>query len=822
MSAPNSDGTNNPQTVTGGQFGVIIDGSSLNQNGVPAGTQILGPVTANSDISTTGNITAANFVGNITGNISNVATANYANFAGNAFAVDGANVNGEVAIANTVSNADQPNITSVGLLNTLSVAGNVLIGGNLTVDGNIKYVNVEELVVEDPIIQLGGGPNGDPLTSNDGKDRGLQLQYYTTSPQSAFMGYENANAIFVMASNVTVSNNVVTVNEYGNLKAQNFVGNLQGVASLATLANTANVALSVDAANVVGNVAVANLALSVSGANVSGPVALATFANVAEFVANATQSNITAVGNLSTLTVVGNADIGNLITGGGSGGNISGANNISANFFIGNGSQLTGVNAVTANTANTANIANVANTVSNAAQPNITSLGTLTSLVISGRVQGDLIPSSNDAYDLGAVGNVWSNLYISNIVATGTSQLGDVANVKITGGSAAQVLTTDGTGNLSWATPAGGNVSDISNGTSNVSIPVADGPVFVAVGGVSNILVANTTGISVTGNVTADYVLANFVSGNGSLLTNVAADTANFANTANVANIAYLVDGGNVNGPVAFAAVANSVAGANVTGNVGNALYAYSVDGANVIGAVPDAATATNADNVVGNAQPNITSVGTLTSLTVSGNISGDYITGNFIVGDGSLLTNLDIANGTVAYANYANFAGEAFSVNAGNIVGNVAYANEAISIDGANVIGEVAYAAQANSVGTLVSLSVSGTANISNLALQKFNENLISNATISGTITPDVSVGTMFNYTLTGNITLNALTNAVAGTSATFILTQDTVGNRLLTSSMKFAGGIKTLSTTANSVDVLGVFYDGTTYYASLTKGYV
>jgi hypothetical protein len=74
----------------------------------------------------------------------------------------------------------------------------------------------------------------------------------------------------------------------------------------------------------------------------------------------------------------------------------------------------------------------------------------------------------------------------------------------------------------------------------------------------------------------------------------------------------------------------------------------------------------------------------------------------------------------------------------------------------------------------------------------------------------------------LTGNITLSALSNAVAGTSMTIILTQDGTGNRLLTSTMKFAGNSKTLSTAANTIDIMGVFYDGSTYYASLTKGYV
>jgi hypothetical protein len=59
-----------------------------------------------------------------------------------------------------------------------------------------------------------------------------------------------------------------------------------------------------------------------------------------------------------------------------------------------------------------------AQTVSNAAQPAITSLGTLTSLTVSG-----------------------------------VSNLGPVANVTITGGTAGYVLSTNGSGLLSWASP---------------------------------------------------------------------------------------------------------------------------------------------------------------------------------------------------------------------------------------------------------------------------------------------------------------------------------------------------------------------------------
>jgi hypothetical protein len=91
-----------------------------------------------------------------------------------------------------------------------------------------------------------------------------------------------------------------------------------------------------------------------------------------------------------------------------------------------------------------------------------------------------------------------------------------------------------------------------------------------------------------------------------------------------------------------------------------------------------------------------------------------------------------------------------------------------------------------------------------------------------TGTITPDINNGSIQTMTLTGNITFNTVNNIASGDSATFVLIQDGTGGRTLTSNMRFAGGTKTLSTAANSQDIISLFYDGSTYYASLTKGYV
>jgi hypothetical protein len=89
-------------------------------------------------------------------------------------------------------------------------------------------------------------------------------------------------------------------------------------------------------------------------------------------------------------------------------------------------------------------------------------------------------------------------------------------------------------------------------------------------------------------------------------------------------------------------------------------------------------------------------------------------------------------------------------------------------------------------------------------------------------TITPDAVNGSIQTMTANGNFTLNAFANPVAGQTITFIIGQDGVGNRTMTSTMKFAGGLKTLSTAAASTDILTVTYIGPGgYWASLSKGF-
>jgi hypothetical protein len=94
-----------------------------------------------------------------------------------------------------------------------------------------------------------------------------------------------------------------------------------------------------------------------------------------------------------------------------------------------------------------------------------------------------------------------------------------------------------------------------------------------------------------------------------------------------------------------------------------------------------------------------------------------------------------------------------------------------------------------------------------------------------TSTIAFDGNVAPSYTATLNGNITLNnsSFTNYASGASVTAILTQDGTGSRILTSTqIKWAGGSSTLSTTASAIDIVNFYYDGTTWYGSLVKGYV
>jgi hypothetical protein len=141
--------------------------------------------------------------------------------------------------------------------------------------------------------------------------------------------------------------------------------------------------------------------------------------------------------------------------------------------------------------------------------------------------------------------------------------------------------------------------------------------------------------ISTSGNITAGYVI-----GNGSALT--------------------------------------SITGANITGTVANATFATSAG---------TATTATTAGTVTTNAQPNITSVGTLSSLTVTGNIgTGGILTDGYYYANGTPVSfggggSPGGSDGQIQYNDGGAFGGNV-AMTFDDATGNITLGNIVVELD--------------------------------------------------------------------------------------------------------------------------------------------
>jgi hypothetical protein len=135
---------------------------------------------------------------------------------------------------------------------------------------------------------------------------------------------------------------------------------------------------------------------------------------------------------------------------------------------------------------------------------------------------------------------------LSSLSVSGTSNLGAVGNVTITGGTNGYVLSTNGSGTLSWVAQSSGGGASISNGTSTVNIATSGGNVTTSVNGNANILVVTGTGANVNGTLK--------VTGQSNL-----GNVGNVVITGGTANYALTTDGA---GNLSWAAMPG---GANVT-----------------------------------------------------------------------------------------------------------------------------------------------------------------------------------------------------------------------------------------------------------------
>lgn len=701
------------------------------------------------------------------------------------------------------------NITTTGKAN-LNAIGNVIITGGtagqvIQTDGsgNLSFTtintaqlangnsNVQVLANSNVVISVGGTSNITTFTST-----GINVAGYITGANITATGNISVNNYIVTPANVDliVAPDTQLTRFYSNVNP--FSGGYSLGNSLArwdnVFANTANIDGNVSAGNVLTNNLLyangqpwdlqeaagsntqiqyndgnnnfgasaaftfdyAGNILTVNGnANITGAVNTANInSGASTFVINANgfttsfyanglaefDDGILTTGNLT----VGNANLGNLTT--------ASFVNVSSNITTNN---LTVNLDLSGNTANFTGNVSVGNLSTTGAGGNITMSG--------GDITGANVVIANSFTSNGGTIDFATN--------NPNVQLGNVGNVHIGGGTSGYLLTTDGNGNLSWSATA--STSQIFNGNSNVSIPVADGNVNTSVGGNANVFVVTGTGANVNGTLD---ISGNLTAANANLGNLVTANYGNFANdlvvqgnianannisvtnniTAGSANVTNDLDvggniitgngtGGNISGVNVITANTFSGVTANLSGNItslnanlGNLAQANFVNVASNLHTV-------NA-NVTGTlevANANISSNLTVNNLTVNLELAGN--TANFI--GNVILSGSNVTVNNHLSGNVANFSGNITSLNAN--LGNIADANYLRTSEIYNGNSNVIITPNGN-----ISLSATGLGNV--VVVSNLGANIIGYVTANG----DGSFGAVKSNSVTaqgGNLEL-------------------------------------------------------------------
>jgi hypothetical protein len=633
--ANNVAGANVSGTV--GFANVANSVAGANVTGQVANALVAGTVytAAQPNITSVGNLTSLTVVGNTT--LGNQVVSNY--FIGNLF--------GTANLARYVTFATQPNITSVGTLTSLTVSGNTTLGNTASANyfvGNLYGVANSAVIANTA--------NFATLAAN--------ANYALVANISNFTGFSNnanfANVAFsVDGSNVSgqVANALVAGTVYTNAQP-----NITSVGTLTSLSVTGNVSAGNVSSNFIGN---GSRLSNLTGANVTGVVAnanYAAFANIAQTtnvsihsttantVVDNAQPNITSVGTLTNLSVAGNVNSGNLYANSGTvRGNVILGTILTASqpniTSVGTLINLAVTGNVTAGNVNAGNLltANfISGTLTTNAQQNINYLGNVgwlnvdtaipnsngnirfngsmsgvglgSNITITGNlnagnyVEADVLIgslSSSSQPNITTVGN------LTSLTVVGTTNLGDVSNVTILGGNANYVLSTDGTGNLSWVEQSGGGGGNGNPGGLNTQIQFNDNGSFGGDG--SFTWNKNTNYLSLGGNANITGTLNVFTTLNAVNL-NVTGDSYFSGN----------ILGGNVTGNLNVANL-TTTGTANFTGNTTLANTTL-----NAITTVPLTKILTINGNLNANTSPNVT-LGTVGNIRIFGGNNGYVLT---------------------------------------------------------------------------------------------------------------------------------------------------------------------------------------------------
>jgi hypothetical protein len=246
----------------------------------------------------------------------------------------------------------------------------VLVTGQSTASQNGLYF----------VSSVGTGANGTWMRTSDGNENGEvqagmivmvtegslyhDTQWKLTTNNPIVIGTTALTFVINILSQIGGSNTQIQYNNAGTMGgspdltwngstlytngAVSATGNITGNYILGNGSQLSGIITTVDANTLTGNTLSSNVVTSsltsvgtLGNLSVTGSVAAGNVSgtNITGTLATASQPNITSVGTLTSVSVSGNTTSGNILTGG----LISATGNVAGNYYIGNGSQLTGV-----------------------------------------------------------------------------------------------------------------------------------------------------------------------------------------------------------------------------------------------------------------------------------------------------------------------------------------------------------------------------------------------------------------------------------------------------------------------------------------------
>ena len=384
LSAFGSNSISTTGTITSGN----ITGGNISINGTASAQ---GNITTQGAISATGDIiTAGSFIGNFAGNI----TGNLVVNGSNTQVLFNTNGNCD-AVGGMTYNKDSNTFIILGTISSQgnTIGGNILTGGAASAGGNITGANLLTggLISATSTITSGGNITGANLLTG-----GLMSSTGNATHGNILTG-GLVSATGNVSGNYLRSTNDVIVG--GNVSTTNLTGTGVSVTANIIGGNLLTGGLISATGNITGNYFIGN------GSQLTGLPATYSNSNVTTLLSAFGSNSISTTGTITSGNITG----GNISTGG----LISATGNITGNYFIGNGSQLTGLSATYGNSDVTALLAAFGSN-------SISTTGTVTSTSVVGNVYTNSIINTGS----NATGNIGSSsTYFNTVFATATTAL---------------------------------------------------------------------------------------------------------------------------------------------------------------------------------------------------------------------------------------------------------------------------------------------------------------------------------------------------------------------------------------------------------------